>query len=65
MSYIINILKQEEDEKIKDIDKKESSDKLSQYNKKIDTFNSMTYVLYILTFLTIIIGVLAYMGEKK
>lgn len=65
-SYIINILKQqEEDEKIKDIDKKESSDKLSQYNKKIDTFNNIIYVLYILTFLTIIIGVVAYMGEKK
>jgi hypothetical protein len=65
MSYIINILKQQEDEKIKDIDKKESSDKLINYNNKINIFNNITFVLYILTFLVIIIGVLAYMGEKK
>ena len=70
ITYIINILKDEENEKIKKdnndkLDEKEINNRLREHNNKINIYNNITYILYILIIVLIIIGVLIYMGEKK
>jgi hypothetical protein len=54
-TYIINIIKEEEE----DENNKESSE------NKDNIYDNITFILYILVFIFIILGVLLYMGEKK
>ena len=60
VAYIINIMKDREKENIKGDEKK---DKLM--NEKINNYDNIMYMLYILIIITTIIGVILYMGEKK
>lgn len=57
ITYIINIIKQEKEEK------KNVNEEL--INEKINNYDYITYILYILIIITTIIGVILYMGEKK
>lgn len=59
IAYIINIIKEQEKENIKS----EENDKL--INEKINNYENIMYVLYVLIIITTIIGGLLYMGEKK
>ena len=60
ITYIINIIKEEEKENLK---KDEKIDKL--INEKINNYEYTIYVLYILIIILTIIGVILYIGEKK
>ena len=60
ITYIINLQKEDDAEKFKnnEINKQE-------YDENIKTYDTITYVIYILIFIAIIIGIFVYMGEKK
>ena len=55
LSYIVHIIKQEENE----------NDKKTTDKKKYTIYDNIMYILYILIILTVIIGVILYIGEKK
>ena len=55
ITYIINIIKQEEKEIIQE----------ELIKEDFDNYDHITYILYILIIITTIIGVILYMGEKK
>lgn len=59
ITYIINILKEEE------IEKNKNSNKDADKYDYIKIYNNITYFLYILIIILILFGVLIYMGEKK
>jgi hypothetical protein len=60
ITYIINIMKDKEKENIKGDEK---TDKL--INEKINNYDNIMYMLYLLIIITTIIGVILYIGEKK
>jgi len=59
ITYIINIMKEQEQEQENEINKEKSSE------KEDNIYDNITYILYIIIFIFIILGVLLYMGEKK
>jgi len=63
ITFIITILKQQANDKIKNADKQ--PDVILENNKIIDTYNNTTCFLYISILALTFIGTLAYMGEKK
>jgi len=60
ITYIINLQKEDDAEKFKN-----NEINNEEYNKKIKTYDIITYVIYILIFIATIIGIFIYMGEKK
>lgn len=62
ITYIINILKQQEMESSKKNATEEDSNK---DNDKYAIYDNIIYVLYILIMVFILLGVVLYMGEKK
>jgi ascorbate-specific PTS system EIIC-type component UlaA len=62
IAYIINILKQQEMNKNEKGSEKEQKHK---FQSKINIYNNITSVLYVLIIIITFIGVILYMGEKK
>jgi hypothetical protein len=60
ITYIINLQKEDDTEKFKNNEINQQ-----EYDKKIKTYDIITYVIYILIFIATIIGIFIYMGEKK
>jgi hypothetical protein len=72
IAYIIDIANQYNITKVENIkqnNKELSNEELSneevEYNKKINNNNNIIYILYVLIFISIFIGIILYMGEKK
>lgn len=67
IAYIINLMKQNNENDKKDSNEKDSNEKQSkeEQNYILDNSDDITYFLYIGVLIVIFIGVLLYMGEKK
>jgi len=71
IAYIIDIINQDNINKIENIkqNKELTSEELIneelEYNKKINNNNNILYIIYVLILISIFIGLILYMGEKK
>jgi hypothetical protein len=62
ITYIVNILKQNETE---NIEKEKDNKKKELINNKINMYNNVITIFYFLIIIITIIGVILYIGEKK